>query len=139
VQALARQRENILAILGEGVVERTSYADKNKINNMTEAYAASLRRRYLKETRQIDTFLAAPENRDLLELYQSVAEEFQFKIIAKRKDYQTFDEVMEYLIDLLFARDPLLRQRGHKRLTRVMLFYMYWSCDIGEVPTAEAQ
>jgi hypothetical protein len=140
VQALARQRENILAIVGgDGVVERTRYAEKNKINNMTEPYAAELRRRYLKETRQIDTFLAAPENRDLLELYQAVAEEFQLKIIAKRKDYQTFDDVMEYLIDLLFARDPVLRQRYHKRLTRVMLFYMYWSCDIGEVPNVETQ
>ncbi len=43
---------------------------------------------------------------------------------------------MEYLIDLLFNRDPILRQ--HKRLTRVMLFYMYWNCDIGEIGDATA-
>jgi hypothetical protein len=139
VQALARQRDDILAVMdSDAPVERTPYALKNQINNMTVSYATALRKRYLKETRQIDTFLAAPENRDLLELYASVTEEFQLKIIAKRKDYQTFDEVMEYLLDLLFARDPVLRQRNHKRLTRVMLFYMYWSCDIGEVPDVEA-
>ncbi len=34
-------------------------------------------------------------------------EEFQLKIIAKRKDYQNFDSVMNYLVDLLFARDGL--------------------------------
>lgn len=135
IQALARQRVDILATLNvEGVADRTPYALKNTLNNMTEPYAKTLRKRYLKETRQIDTFLSAPQNNDLLELYQSVAEEFQLKIIAKRKDYQTFDQVMEYLLDLLFARDPVLRQHVHKRLTRVMLFYMYWSCDIGEVP-----
>lgn len=65
-------------------------------------------------------------------------DEFQLKIIAKRKDYQTFDAVMEYLLDLLFARDAVLRQTRHKRLTRAILFYMYWNCDIGEVADASA-
>ena len=71
-------------------------------------------------------------------MYESVVDEFQLKIIAKRKDYQTFDEVMEYLVDLLFNRDPVLRQHAHKRLTRAVLFYMYWNCDIGEVGDAAA-
>ena len=43
---------------------------------------------------------------------------------------------MEYLLDLLFDRDPILRQTTHKRLTRAVLFYMYWNCDIGEVVDA---
>jgi hypothetical protein len=70
-------------------------------------------------------------------MYESVVDEFQLKIIAKRKDYQTFDDVMEYLVDLLFNRDPILRQHAHKRLTRAVLFYMYWNCDIGEAGDAE--
>ena len=99
---------------------------------MTAEYARALRQRYLKETAQIRTFLSAPENMDLLRSYETVVDEFQFKIIANRKEYQTFDQVMEYLLDLLFARDPVLRQTAHKRLTRAVLFYMYWNCDIGE-------
>ena len=71
-------------------------------------------------------------------MYESVVDEFQLKITAKRKDYQSFDEVMEYLADLLFNRDPILRQIAHRRLTRAMLFYMYWNCDIGEVDNAAA-
>jgi hypothetical protein len=67
-------------------------------------------------------------------MYESAVDEFQLKIVAHRKDYQTFDNVMEYLVDLLFARDPVLR--AHKRLTRIVLFYMYWNCDIGEVGDA---
>jgi hypothetical protein len=105
---------------------------------MSVEYAKAQRKRYLRETGQIRTFLAAPENLELLRRYESVVDEFQLKIIAKRKDYQTFDAVMEYLVDLLFARDPILRQHGHKRLTRALLFYMYWNCDIGEGPDAEA-
>ncbi len=138
VQALARQDNAVAAVLDDPPAPRVSYETKNALNNMTVEYARAQRRKYLKETRQIHAFLAAPENLDLLQLYESVVDEFQLKIIAKRKDYQTFDQVMEYLVDLLFSRDAVLRQRGHKRLTRAVLFYMYWNCDIGEVGDVEA-
>ena len=75
---------------------------------MTAAYAKALRCKYLEETAQICTFLAVPENSELLHMYESVVDEFQLKILAKRKDHQTFDEIMEYLVDLLFNRDPVL-------------------------------
>lgn len=114
-------------------VPRVGYATKNILNNMDPDYAKEIRKRYLKETATIQAFLAAPENRYLLEKYESVVEEFQLKILAKRKPEQTFDAVLEYLIDLLFARDPVLIKRGNKRLTRAMLFYMYWICDLGKV------
>ena len=98
---------------------------------MTPEYAKEQRKRFLKETAVIDAFLSAPENFELTSLYESITEEFHLKILSKKKDYQTFDEIMEYLFDLLISRDPILRKRHHKRLTRVMLFYMYWNCDIG--------
>ncbi|MCI5163326.1 MAG: hypothetical protein D3917_15165, partial [Candidatus Electrothrix sp. AX5] len=128
VQALARQKDNLCIVPDTPPKPRVRYDRKNKINGMSIEYAKNLRKRYLKETAVIRTFLAAPENLDLLSMYESVVDEFQFKIIAKRKDYQTFDEVMEYLLDLLFNRDPILRQHKHKCLTRIMLFYMYWNC-----------
>jgi len=136
VQALARQRDNLDVMLDDPPTPRVSYEQKNAINNMTAEYAKVQRKRYLKETVQIANFLSAPENFELLRLYESVVDEFHLKITAKRKSYQTFDEVMEYLVDLLFGRDPVLRQRDHKRLTRTVLFYMYWNCDIGEVTDA---
>lgn len=134
VAALAQQKNTVQAVLDDPPTPRITYEEKNKLNNMTVGYAKELRTKYLKETRQIQTFLAAPENLELLRLYESVVDEFQLKIIAKRKDYQTFDNVMNYLMDLLFARDAILRQ--YKRLTRAVLFYMYWNCDIGEVDDA---
>lgn len=138
VQALARQKDSVIALLDDPPTARVTYEQKNELNNMTVDYAKELRKKYLKETAQIRAFLAAPENLELLRMYESVVDEFQLKIIAKRKDYQTFDEVMEYLVDLLFSRDPVLRQHAHKRLTRALLFYMYWNCDIGEVGDVEA-
>lgn len=136
VQALAQQKDSIVAVLDDPPTPRVTYEQKNALNKMSADYAKAQLRKYLKETAQIRNFLAAPENLDLLRMYESVVDEFQLKIIAKRKDYQTFDEVMEYLVDLLFNRDPVLRQHAHKRLTRAVLFYMYWNCDIGEVGDA---
>ncbi|MFZ1641443.1 MAG: ABC-three component system protein [Candidatus Contendobacter sp.] len=138
VQALARQKDGVLALLDDPPTPRVTYEQKNALNNMSADYAKAQRRKYLKETAQIRSFLAAPENLELMRMYESVVDEFQLKIIAKRKNYQTFDEVMEYLMDLLFNRDPVLRQHAHKRLTRAVLFYMYWNCDIGEVGDASA-
>ena len=132
VQTLSRQMVEVQAVFDDPPTSRVPYERKNALNNMTDDYAKAQRKRYLKETAQIRSFLSAPENLELLRLYESVVDEFQLKIIAKRKDYQTFDEVMEYLVDLLFNRDPILRQHAHKRLTRAVLFYMYWNCDIGE-------
>jgi len=138
VQALARQRDGIMEILDAPPSGRVSYEEKNSLNNMTPEYAKEQRKRFLKETGQVKSFLEAPENYELLKTYESVVEEFQLKIIAKRRNHQNFDDVMEYLADLLFERDPVLRQRAHKRLTRVMLFYMYWNCDIGNIGDCDA-
>ena len=60
---------------------------------------------------------------------------FRLKSPRNERINQSFDEVMEYLADLLFARDPVLR--ANKRLTRALLFYMYWNCDIGQMQDVE--
>ena len=137
VQAIASHEADLSAALDTPPVGRTSYDEKNALNNMTAEYARELRKRYLKDTAQIRAFLAAPENSEILKSYEVTTEEFQMKIVSKRKGFQNFDAVMEYLLDILFQRDPVLRQRQHKRLTRAVLFYMYWNCDIGEVANAE--
>jgi hypothetical protein len=129
VYALADHKKTGMITEDDPPAPRIPYADKNEINNMSAEYADTLRKRYLKETAQVQYFLSAPENHELMQLYENIVDEFQLKVIAKRKDYQNFDSVMNHLVDLLFARDPVLRK--HKRLTRVMLFYMYWNCDIG--------
>lgn len=139
VQAFASHDTEISEVLDAPPAERTSYEKKNAVNNMSAEYAKELRKRYLKDTAQIRTFLAAPENMEILRSYEAAVEEFQLKIIAKRKDHQNFDSVINYIIDLLFQRDPVLRQTKHKRLTRALVFYMYWNCDIGEVADAQAQ
>jgi len=135
IEALVGYRKVIVSQIDNPPTSRVSYDEKNVLNNMSPDYAEEQRKRYLKETAQIKTFLADPNNLLILRKYESVAEEFQLKVIAKRKNYQEFDEVMEHLIDLLCSRDVILRK--NKKLTRVMLFYMYWNCDIGLNKDAE--
>lgn len=138
VQAIAANKDALDTIIDDPPTDRTGYKEKNVSNNMSTGYEKALRRRYLKDTSEIRNFLALPENRKILRCYESVADEFELKIISKRKDFQSFDAVMEYLVDILFGRDPILRQQGHKRITRAVLYYMYWNCDIGGVEDVEA-
>lgn len=128
VEVLARHLNTVSASL-DVPSDRIPYKEKNKLNNMSEEYALELRKRYLKESKQIKEFLSDPQNDELLKCYLSAAEEFQLNVIAKRKDYQSFDDVMNYLFDLLYKRDAILR--ANKKLTRSVLFYMYWNCDLG--------
>lgn len=137
VEILSQHLPAVSARLDNVPADRVSYERKNRINNMTEEYARTLRKYYLKETQQIQEFLSHPQNEELLDRYSCVVEEFQIKVIAKRKDYQTFDDVLNYLMDLLFQRDAFLR--ANKRLTRAIVFYMYWNCDLGEDSDAQTQ
>lgn len=139
VVALAKSKQKIEEATAIKVTDRIDYKAKNDLNNMSEDYAKTLRKRYLKDTNQIDEFLSNPENSEVKKYYEATVEEFEAKIITKRKQHQSFDDVMEYLLDLLFARDAVLRQRDNKRLTRAVLFYMYWKCDIGLEENAESE
>ena len=108
---------------------RTSLVKKNRLNNMTPEFETTLRKLYFELILDIRKFLYDPINDSFKASYQEAAEEFNLKIIAKRREYDTFDDVFNYLLDLLIDRSGILR--SNKRLTRAMLFYMYWNCDIG--------
>lgn len=117
------------------VVERRwSMNDKNELNGMTPEFARLLNRRYMSLTKSIEDFLARPANSGVLRRYEAAADDFEMKIVAHRHDYQSFDRVYNYLVDLLFKRDGVLA--AHRKLTRALVFYMYWHCDIGESPNA---
>lgn len=108
---------------------RTPLQEKNRLNNMTPDFEAALRKRYFELMFDIRKFLSDPINESFKASYQEAVDEFNLKIIAKRSDYETFDDVFNYLLDLLIDRSGILR--SNKRLTRAMLYYMYWNCDIG--------
>ncbi|WP_448610906.1 ABC-three component system protein [Geodermatophilus sp. URMC 60] len=137
ILAIARGLDVDLPSSDAPVVDRVSYNEKNSLNNMSNEFALTLSKRYLAETRRIGRFLADPANTGALRMYEGAVDEFQIKIIAKRRDYQSFDDVFNYLVDFLAKRDAVLAR--NRRLLRAMVFYMYWHCDIGESVDAEAE
>ena len=118
-------------------VDRVSFDQKNAINSMSTEFADLLSERYLGRTKQIEDFLADPANAEHLERYEAAVDDFQFKIVAKRKGHQTFDEVFNHLVETLVARDAVCAR--NRSMVRAMLFYMYWHCDIGEGPDAASE
>lgn len=119
------------------LVDRVSYKDKNVVNGMSEEFAKTLSSRYIQDTLKIERYLADPGNSSVLRTYEGAVEDFQLKIVARRATYQSFDDLFNYLTDLLFKRDGVLSR--YRRLTRALVFYMYWHCDIGRTPDAAAE
>jgi DNA-binding Lrp family transcriptional regulator len=117
-------------------VDRVSFREKNEANAMTLEFADQLSKRYLDRTKQIEDFLADPANSEALVRYEAAVEDFQLKIIAKRKNHQTFDEVFNHLVETLISRDGVLA--AEPSLVRAVLFFMYWHCDIGTSADAAA-
>lgn len=129
VDALAKQKDSFSTAELPPPVERISYEAKNKANEMTADYARAFRKYNMGEVVQIERFLAMPGNEVALEAYETAKVELELKIAAWRGKYENFDHVLEHVFDDVFKRDPILSR--NKRLTRAVVFYMYWNCDIG--------
>ncbi len=136
VEALAANAGFIKTASSGEPVDRVTYERKNELNNMGAEYAKEFKRRYLKHTKDISDFLAAPENSKINDRYQGVVEDFQFEILSKKESHHGFEKVVQYLRNLLFDRDSILS--SNRVLTTALLFYMYWNCDIGVSDDAEA-
>lgn len=113
----------------EKEIKRIKFKDKNTTNNLSDDYATIIEE-YIKDFASITNFLASIENEKYLEMYQDAIEEFNMKIVAHRNEYDNFDKVLNHIYELLINRDNDLK--SHKKLTRTVLFYMYWNCDIGK-------
>ncbi len=116
--------------------ERVNFSEKIKINGMSTEYGNEIKVKCLSHTRQIDEFLADPINQHLQEKYCIAAEEINAKIIAHRDQYESFDRLLESIFDLLIAKDPAVL-KARKKLTRLMLYHMFWNCDIGRKDNAQ--
>lgn len=130
VEAVAKHVKDAGAGSQSKPVKRTSLAKKDELNSMTPAMSGRLMRNYGPLLGQIKEFLADPMNERICAIYDDCAEDFDLKIVANRKDDQTFDKVYDYLVKMLTSRDTVLGR--NRALTRAVVFYMYWNCDIGD-------
>lgn len=113
-------------------IERVPFAKKNQVNKLTDAFAKRIVSDFLPQFEALKHFLARPDNAEVLGRYLDACAEFQDQIIAHRGDFKDFDNVLVRIQSLLFDRDGDLAR--NKRLTKLVLYYMYWNCDIGSQP-----
>ena len=113
--------------------KRTTFKKKNELNNFSEATSNYLLGKYLSYTSVIDKFLQSPANNEIREMYTNLVEDFQVKVLAKIAQYERFDDLYNLLLDIIKSRSKFLRQKEAQSLTHIVVFYMYWNCDIGLV------
>lgn len=63
-------------------------------------------------------------------MYDNTIDDIQSKILVKRSEFYTFEQVLEYLYDYMLNKHELVL-KDNRRLIRVFLHYMYFHCDIG--------
>jgi hypothetical protein len=129
VEALSEQFNDIEVVIRDSPVRRTSYSEKNALNGLSKDYATYFRKKNLKYSADIENFLANPENVDIRAKYMDAVDEFERNVLAKRREFVSFEQVLNYLLTFLFSRDAMLRK--NKALTNAIIFHMYFNCDLG--------
>lgn len=115
---------------------RTSFKNKNKENGLSSELALYIRRKYVPQFDDVKKFLAKPGNDNVLERYRSAAHEFEEQITLHRNKYEKYDDILIKIASLLFSRDGDLARK--KILTKLVIYYMYWNCDIGSEAGSDA-
>lgn len=114
--------------LEDDPVKRTSLKCKNILNGVPEEEIRPLRKLYLKDTTEIDRFLASPLNKDLLDKYIEATAELNERLPYLKNLHGSFMGAYYSINDILLGDSSL---RKNRRLTKSVLFYMYWHCDFG--------
>jgi hypothetical protein len=118
-------------------LERTSFKTKNKKNGLSDDLATFIRKNYMPQFEDVKRLLAKPESEAVLEHYLAAAHEFEEQIVLHRRNYAEFDHVLTRMTGLLFSRDGDLAKK--RVLTKLIIYYMYWNCDIGSKVGADAE
>lgn len=112
-----------------GSIKRIPLKEKNEVNNLSANYSKVIERK-MAAFAEIDDFLARPENSEYQDKYIECRIELDEKIRAIKKPEHAFEVVIERVYDLIISRDQDCKT--NKGLTKLMLHYMYYNCDIGD-------
>lgn len=111
-------------------LKRVNVEEKNKKNNLSQAYFELMKEQSLSYFHKIDIFLKDPKNIKLLNAYQNTTTELNNKITIYRKNFSEFEKIFDHIYEHIVRKheDEINDQ---KRLIWVFLHYMYYNCDIG--------
>jgi hypothetical protein len=103
---------------------------KNKINRLSKDYFQYMQDHSLQHFKAIESFLKNPRNEELRNLYHDTADEIKRKIIVHRELFDSFDEALCFVSDIILAANEHLK--GKRSYVTTFLHYMYYTCDIGQ-------
>ena len=103
---------------------------KNEINNLSCDYYDEIIAYSVRHFSQIQNFLENPRNTGFNDKYHDTADEIKTKLMIYRANFDTFEEVLAHLYDLIIDGNIDLKHR--RRLANIFLHYMYCNCDIGK-------
>jgi len=106
--------------------------EKNKINNLSQEYFNYIQKNSLCYFKQIKEFLENPVNDKYLKNYYNFVEEINHKYNLKRDEFSKFEELFDLIYDQVNSNSKSLIEDS--RLVIIFLHFMYYSCDIGDLP-----
>lgn len=107
---------------------------KNRLNNVSDEYFDDIKQHSLRFFKDIKDFLGDPCNRTYKAKYINTADDIR-GFILKHSDNYTFMELLEEVVSRIKDEDEHSEIHQVRALVRVFVHYMYWSCDIGHVPS----
>lgn len=107
-----------------------SKEEKNELNKLSKDYFNNVIKGDIKYFLQIQNFLEDPANFVQKEKYKNTIYDLQSEIMTYKDTYNTFEEIFSVLYKYVLERNKneLYTKR---RLIRLFLHYMYFTCDIG--------
>ncbi len=137
ILAISENKSAFTDVFKPDDLQRVSFKRKNETNGLSDDLARYIRKQYMPQFDSVKRFLAQPGNEAVRERYEAAALEFEEQIVIHRKAYGSFDDVLIRVKSLLTKRDGDLAR--NKALTNLVVYYMYWNCDIGSKEEADAE
>lgn len=114
----------------EKKIVRTKYAEKNKLNNLSQESSDYILTKVLPYSDLIERVLANPSKKKLQHKYSDAVDELKRKQIEyMEKENCDFFRAYNHFLDSIFEINSHLRQK--KSFVKVIFGYMYYNCDIG--------
>ncbi len=110
--------------------DRIPIEEKNELNSLSKVYFNNRFKKSINDFSKIEMFIKDPKNKDIQTFYDNTVDDIQSKILVKRDEFSTFEEIIEYLYDFVFTNNRS-ELKNDRRLIRTFLHYMYYHCDIG--------
>lgn len=111
-------------------IQRTDFAEKNKINKLSAEYISLIQEHSLPFFKQFENFLGEFKNNEFKKIYLNTVSDLQQVVLLKRIDFEKFDDVFIAIEETCKAKVPSLVK--DRRALKILLHFMYFQCDIGE-------